>query len=80
MTSPEAKRRHDQLAECIRHHEHAYYVLGRPEISDFEFDRLEQELRELEARHPELITPDSPTQRVGGGPVEDSDRFAMASP
>jgi DNA ligase (NAD+) len=58
-----------RLREDIRRHEHLYYVLSRPEISDHEFDLLDRELRDLEAAHPELITPDSPTQRVGGLPL-----------
>jgi len=58
----------EALRERIRHHEHRYFVLDDPEISDFEFDRLLQELKKLEAAHPELVTPDSPTQRVGGKP------------
>ncbi len=60
----------DSLREKIRHHEYRYYVLDDPEISDAEFDRLMNELKKLEAEHPELITPDSPTQRVGGKPRE----------
>ena len=57
-----------QLREEIRLHEHRYYVLDRPSISDAEFDRLMNELKQLEAEHPEILTPDSPTQRVGGAP------------
>jgi DNA ligase (NAD+) len=64
------QRKIDQLRESIRHHEHRYYVLDAPEISDFEFDQLMRELRELESKHPEMIRPDSPTQRVGGKPAE----------
>ena len=60
----------DSLRDEIRRHEHLYYVLDAPEIPDAEFDRLMQELKCLEAAHPELITPDSPTQRVGGKPRE----------
>jgi DNA ligase (NAD+) len=60
------QRRIDALRNKIRCHEHRYYVLDSPEISDAEFDRLMDELIELESKHPELITPDSPTQRVGG--------------
>ena len=62
----DVQRRLDALRDKIRHHEHRYYVLDDPEISDAEFDRLMDELIELESKHPELITPDSPTQRVGG--------------
>src|ERR1700722_10214638 len=57
-----------KLREEIRLHEHRYYVLDRPSISDAEFDRLMNELKQLEATHPELVTADSPTQRVGGAP------------
>ena len=55
-----------RLREQIRHHEELYYVHARPEISDAEFDRLLHELERLEAEHPDLVTPDSPTQRVAG--------------
>ncbi|HKW26658.1 MAG TPA: NAD-dependent DNA ligase LigA [Terriglobales bacterium] len=61
-------RRVEELRQQIRYHEHRYYVLDDPELSDTDFDRLVQELKKLEAAHPELITPDSPTQRVGGKP------------
>jgi DNA ligase (NAD+) len=57
-----------KLREEIRLHEYRYYVLDRPTISDAEFDRLMNELKQLEAEHPEIVTPDSPTQRVGGAP------------
>ena len=60
----------EALRGKIRHHEHRYYVLDDPEISDAEFDRLMRELKALEAEHPKLVTPDSPTQRVGGKPRE----------
>ncbi len=57
------------IRDAIRKHDHAYYVLAKPVISDHEYDKLFDELKRLEAEHPELITPDSPTQRVGSGPV-----------
>src|SRR5262249_38007045 len=60
----------EQLRKKIRHHEYLYYVLDDPEISDAEFDRLMNRLKRLEAEHPELKTPDSPTERVGGSPRE----------
>ena len=60
----------ESLRDKIRHHEHLYYVLDDPEVSDAEFDKLINELKKIEAEHPELITPDSPTQRVGGKPRE----------
>ena len=62
--------RASELRELIDHHSHQYYVLDNPEISDFEFDRLFRELQDLETEHPELQTPDSPTQRVGGAPLD----------
>src|SRR5712692_8823586 len=58
------------LREEIRRHEHLYYVLDQPEITDAEYDALVRRLEALEREHPELITPDSPTQRVGGKPRE----------
>jgi len=70
----------ESLREEIRHHEYRYYVLDDPEISDAEFDRLTNELRKLEAAHPELVTPDSPTQRVGGKPREGFVKIAHSTP
>jgi DNA ligase (NAD+) len=61
----------ETLRRDIRHHNHRYYVLDDPEISDAEWDRLLLRLRALEAAHPELVTPDSPTQRVGAAPAEE---------
>jgi DNA ligase (NAD+) len=58
----------ETLREDIRKHEYLYYVLDEPEISDVKFDRMMEDLQRLEAAHPELVTPDSPTQRVGGAP------------
>lgn len=58
-----------ELRTTLRHHEYLYHVMDTPEIPDGEYDRLMRELRELEAQHPELITPDSPTQRVGAAPL-----------
>lgn len=60
----------EKLRNEIRHHEHLYHVLDRPEISDAQYDALMNELKRLEAEHPELLTPDSPSQRVGGKPAE----------
>ncbi|HEV2400796.1 MAG TPA: NAD-dependent DNA ligase LigA [Candidatus Sulfotelmatobacter sp.] len=70
----------ETLRNKIRHHEHLYYVLDQPEISDQDFDRLMQELKDLEAAHPSLITPDSPTQRVGGKPREGFVKVRHSSP
>ena len=63
----DAEARHQRLAEQIRHHDHRYYVLDEPEIEDAGYDRLFHELEALEKEYPGLVTPDSPTQRVGGG-------------
>jgi DNA ligase (NAD+) len=70
----------DALREKIRHHEYLYYVLDRPEISDTDFDRLMRQLKDLESEHPELVTPDSPTQRVGGKPREGFVKVPHSSP
>jgi len=64
------KRRIAELRETINHHNYRYYVLDSPEISDAEYDELMKELRQLETDHPELVTSDSPTQRIGAPPVE----------
>jgi DNA ligase (NAD+) len=60
----------EKLRDEIRRHDRLYYVEGHPEISDLEYDRLLERLKKLEAEHPELVTPDSPTQRVGDAPVD----------
>jgi len=65
-----AKRRIDELRAAIAHHDYRYHVLDDPEIPDAEYDLLMRELRALEARHPELVTADSPTRRVGAAPLE----------
>ena len=57
------------LRKQIRHHNHQYHVLDEPDIPDAEYDRLVRELQSLEAAHPDLITPESPTQRVGAEPI-----------
>src|SRR5580693_654092 len=59
-----------QLRDLLRHHEHLYYVLDAPEVSDAEYDGWMKQLRALEMAHPELLTTDSPTQRVGGKPAD----------
>jgi DNA ligase (NAD+) len=69
MTLTEAKNRHAQLVEEIRRHDRAYYVLAKPTITDAEYDRLYQELLDLEEDYGELATPDSPSQRVAGEPA-----------
>jgi DNA ligase (NAD+) len=69
VTLKEAQTRHTQLAAEIRRHDHAYYVVGRAEITDYEYDQLFKELQELEKQFSDLVTPESPTQRVGGAPA-----------
>ncbi|MGH9623638.1 MAG: DNA ligase LigA-related protein, partial [Bryobacteraceae bacterium] len=73
-------QRVERLRRELEHHEYLYYVLDRPEISDAAFDRMMRELRDLETAHPELLMPDSPTQRVGGKPREGFVRVAHSSP
>ena len=68
-----ARQRAEALHREIRRHEELYYVHDKPELTDAEFDALLRELREIEAAHPELVTPESPTQRVGGRPAEGFD-------
>ena len=70
MTPAAANQRHAQLADEIRRHDRAYYVEGRQIITDREYDLLFKELQGLEKNFPDLITPASPTQRVGGAPSE----------
>ena len=69
MTAKAIAREIEKLRDEIRHHDELYYVGNAPEISDREYDLLLEELQRLEAENPELITPDSPTQRVGGRPA-----------
>ncbi len=73
-------READKLREELRRHEHLYYVLDTPEISDAEYDTLMRKLQALEREHPELVTPDSPTQRVGGSPREGFVKVRHSSP
>jgi len=84
MSTPAPDKKNDKkievLRERIRHHEYRYYVLDAPEIKDADFDKLMNELKRLEAEHPKLITPDSPTQRVGGKPREGFVKAKHSSP
>jgi DNA ligase (NAD+) len=73
-------RRAAELRADLRHHEHLYYVLDQPEITDAAYDALMNELKRIEAAHPELVTPDSPTQRVGGKPAEGFRKVAHSRP
>ena len=80
MSPASVQKKIESLREKIRHHEYLYYVLDNPELTDADFDKLMNELKRLEAEHPELITPDSPTQRVGGKPREGFARAKHSSP
>ena len=80
MTSTEAKARHAELAAEIRQHDYAYYVEGRQIITDYEYDQLYQELVRIEKQFPELITPESPSQRVGGAPADGFKRVKHLRP
>lgn len=70
MTKPDATRRIAALRAAIAHHDHLYYVEASPEIPDRDYDAMMRELADLETGHPDLVTPDSPTQRVSGRPLE----------
>src|SRR5881275_1365399 len=74
------KKEIEELREKLRYHEYRYYVLDEPEISDAAYDRMMERLKELEAAHPELVTPDSPTVRVGGAPREGFQTVRHARP
>jgi DNA ligase (NAD+) len=76
----DVEKKIEALREKIRHHEHLYYVLDRPELSDADFDQLMQQLKDLEREYPSLVTPDSPTQRVGGKPREGFVKVPHSSP
>jgi len=80
VATKDIKKQSEDLRDQIRHHEYQYFVLDSPEISDFDFDKLVEQLKKLEAEHPDLITPDSPTQRVGGKPREGVVKVAHSSP
>lgn len=76
----DAQKRILKLREVINHHRYAYHVLDKPEISDGAFDVLKNELEELERQYPDLITPDSPTQRVGGEPLDKFEKVKHSEP
>ena len=80
MSAKDSAKKIEAVREKVRHHEHLYYVLDRPEISDAEFDQLMQQLKDLESQKPSLVTPDSPTQRVGGKPRQGFVKVRHSSP
>ena len=76
----DAEKEIEKLRNEIRYHEHRYYVLDNPDISDLEFDKLMKRLQDLEAEHPELVTPDSPSRRVGGTPAVEFSKVRHSTP
>ena len=80
MAPKDVEKKIESLREKIRHHEYRYYVLDDPEITDAAFDQLMNALKKLEGEHPDLVTPDSPTQRVGGKPSEGFVKAPHSSP
>src|SRR5579862_7860230 len=80
MSGSAIQKKIDAVREKIRHHEYLYYVFDNPELSDADFDKLMNELKRIEAEHPELVTADSPTQRVGGKPAEGFRKVAHSRP
>ncbi|MBI1177208.1 NAD-dependent DNA ligase LigA [bacterium] len=80
MTAAEVRKQHADLVAKIRHHDHLYYVEARPSISDYDYDQLYQKLIDLEKEHPDLVTPDSPSQRVGGTPTKGFKRVKHRQP
>ena len=67
--SAATRKKSDSLRDQIRHHNYRYHALDDPEIPDAEYDRLMRDLQDLESEYPELVSPDSPTQRVGDTPI-----------
>jgi DNA ligase (NAD+) len=78
--SPDVAQRIAELRRVVQYHAHRYYALDAPEITDAEYDALVHELRALETQHPELVTPDSPTQRVGAAPLPEFSRVEHPAP
>lgn len=80
LSHHEAEKRAEELRQELRHHNYRYYVISSPVVSDAEYDRLFQELKEIELAYPDLVTPDSPTQRVGAAPAEGFERVEHPVP
>lgn len=80
MVSEEIKEQAEKLKKELRHHSYLYYVLDRPEITDYEFDHMYRQLVDLEKAYPELVTPDSPTQRVGAKASDDFQKVRFRKP
>jgi len=75
-----AQQQHQKLTQQLHHHNYRYHTLDQPEITDAEYDRLMQQLLEIEKQYPELVTPESPSQRVGSIPLEGFIEASHASP
>jgi DNA ligase (NAD+) len=80
LSTGREQARADELKQQLAHHNHRYYVLDDPEVSDADYDALLNELRDIEAEHPELLTPDSPTQRVGAKPLDKFEQVRHLQP
>ncbi|MFA5035347.1 MAG: NAD-dependent DNA ligase LigA, partial [Candidatus Margulisiibacteriota bacterium] len=80
MSKEEAKKKIEKLRQVIHHHDNLYYVQDAPEIADSEYDQLFRQLVELEKEYPDLVTPDSPTQRVGGEPLKEFKTYHHKKP
>lgn len=80
MVPEDVREEVEKLKKELRHHSYLYYVLDKPEISDYEFDHMYRKLVDIEAKYPELVTPDSPTQRVGGKATDDFQKVRFRKP
>ena len=80
MVPEDVREEAEKLKKALRHHSYLYYVLDKPEISDYEFDHMYRKLVDIEAKYPELVTPDSPTQRVGGKATDDFQKVRFRKP
>ena len=80
MVPEDVREEAEKLKKELRHHSYLYYVLDKPEISDYEFDHMYRKLVDIEAKYPELVTPDSPTQRVGGKATDDFQKVRFRKP
>ena len=80
MEGNQARKRHKELCRLLNYHNHRYYVLDQPEISDTGYDRLFRELLDIETTSPDLVSPESPSQRVGGAPLEKFETVRHSEP
>ncbi len=80
MPAEDPKQAYEALKKEIRYHNYRYYVLNDPVVSDFEYDQLTQQLAEIEAKHPDWVTPDSPSQRAGAEPLSSFKKVTHPAP